>query len=516
MPTRIDGEKVQRRTRRWWPVPILVGLSLVAVVVAVSASTAAPDAYNYKWTKLSAQNAFAAYPDIATGSGGLVAVVWTEGSDAIVKHNGPLKLAWVDNNSSNWKTIQVDGNTVYDAAVAVSGATVHLVWTQPKNTVRYAQCTYNASTFNYACGSSQHIASTPVPDGEALQGDIVIDNSGTPHVVWTETVMDGDFKKHRVYYSRKEGSGWRAKQLVPGSDRSEGPAIAFANDYVHLVWTEWLNAAHTDSEVNYCQRGVGAGGWGQCYDPMYPAPRENYRARNLSIAADGADHIYAAWDFVSYDVDPDNGRQYAIAYRHATNNGLDWEDVHTYPDGNDRGRSSSGTATFPSGKPGESWIEYVHFLRPHVSLVKSGTTNVPVLTWHAQYYPGSSEPGMVQALATNPHKVYWTYATQPGSYARGPGDTGYMYWATEYYTVSTDLCGNVHMNVDSATGRLALVGDLNEILDGESPGNHLHAVYHEETGAGFWGVIYNNSKPQNCFTVNMPALIKNRSGSGDN
>jgi hypothetical protein len=515
MPNERGSEEATTRRRHWWPVPFLAGLGLVFAVIAVSASTAAsPNAYNYQWTRLSARDGFAAYPDIATGSGGLVAAVWTEGADTIVKHNGPLKLAWVDNNSSNWKVIQVDGNTVYDAAVAASGSTIHVVWTRPKNTIRYTRCAYDVSSSNYVCDSSQQIAVTPVTDGEALQADIVIDGSGTPHVVWVETAMNGVIKVHKLYYSRKEGSGWRAKQLTNNSSDSEGPAIAYANGYIHVVWTEWLNSAHIDSQVNYCRRGVNADNWSVCFNPLSAWPVEDYLARNLSIAADSAGNVYAVWDVVSVD-DGGSRRQYAIAYKHATGNGENWQPMHTYPDGNDLGRSSSGTTIFRSGELGDLWVEYVQFLRPHVSLVQSGGATVPVLTWHAQYYTGGGEPGMVQALATNPHKVYWTYATQPGSYSKSATDKGYMYWATEYYTVSTDLCGNVHLNSDSATGRLALVGDLNEILEGESPGNHLHAVYHEEIGDGFWGVYYNNSKPQNCFGVRMPLLLRNHAGGED-
>jgi hypothetical protein len=256
-----------------------------------------------------------------------------------------------------------------------------------------------------------------------------------------------------------------------------------------------------------------------CFAPLFPSPQERipiegYLARNPSIAADSEGNVYAVWDIISDD-DGGSRRQYAIGYKHATGFGEDWRFAHTYPDGNPQGNLASGTSVFRSGELGDLWVEYVHFLRPHVSLAMSGTTTVPVLTWHAQHSVTGGEEGMTQTLNRDRHKVFWTYAMRPGSYKNALQDEGYMYWASEYGPISTDLCGDLNTHLDSATGRLALVGDLNEILSGERPQDHLHAVYHEETGDGFWSAIYNNSRHPSCLGVRLPLLLRNKMGTSD-
>ncbi len=259
--------------------------------------------------------------------------------------------------------------------------------------------------------------------------------------------------------------------------------------------------------------------WALCFAPLFPSPQERipiegYLARNPSIAADSDGNVYAVWDIISDD-DGGSRRQYAIGYKHGVGSGEDWQFAHTYPHGNPQGNLSSGTTVFRSGELGDPWVEYVHFLRPHVSLAVSGTATVPVLTWHAQTSSTGGEEGLAQAVDSDPHKVYWTHATRPGSFERASDDEGYMYWTNEFRAISTDLCGDVNIHLDSATGRLALVGDLNEILTGESPDDYLHAVYHEETGNGFWGAIYNSSRHKSCLDVHMPVLFRNRMGTGD-
>ena len=490
--------------KRWWPLLVLVGLGLITAGTMSSASTTAPQAINLNRTQLSTTGTFAAYPDIDVGTDGLIAVAWTEGANTTVKHNGPLKLAWVSNTSSQWSKATVDAHQVFDTAVAVSGYTVHLVWSRYGAEIHYATC----NPPNYECDPSVQIGAATAGDGEALQVNIVLDGNGSPHVVWVED-------DNRVYYTRKEGVSWRPKQALQGHSDvgSEGPSIAYANGFIHLVWTEWRETAK-DSAVKYCRRGVNENNWSLCKDPLSEWVALDYLARNLSIAADEAGNVYVVWDLLSQD-DGGSSRQYAIGYKHSANNGVTWKDTHTYPDGNQYGQSTSGTAIFRSGED-DQWTEYVQFLRPHISLVMSGTVTVPVLAWHSEVPSGGGEEGLAQVAFKVPHKVYWTYATQSGSYEKSPSDDGYLYWPetddAQTTALSTDFCGDVDMGMDSATARLALVGDLNAILSGGSSGNHLHAAYHEAIGGEFWDVLYNNTDLAPCFDIYLPQTSKDASG----
>jgi hypothetical protein len=298
------------------------------------------------------------------------------------------------------------------------------------------------------------------------------------------------------------------------TDDSQGPAIAYANNWIHVVWVEWNNIAHTDSQLNYCRRSVTASDWSLCVTPLASWDGADYLARNASIAVDQDGNVYVVWDMVSQD-DTGFKRQYAIGYKHSPDEGVSWRRTHTYPDGSEFGNALSGAMIFRSGEGQDYWVEeYGHYLRPQVSLALSGTLKVPVLAWHAEVPSGEVEEGSAQSvLQIPPHKVYWTYATQPGSYSSG--QTGYMYWATEFLIASTDLCGEVDMSVNSGTGRLAAVGDLREVLNGESLGNHLHIVYHEETGGEFWGVFYNNNGRHQCYKVHLPLVLRNAGGGGE-
>lgn len=499
---------MDKRVGRWWLVAVLVGVGLVVTVMVVSASTAAPqDDRCHVQTRLSTPGKSGAYPDIAVGSNGLVAAVWTEGSGDLQgdKHHGPLYLAWFSDGSPQWHEVEIDPGDpwVFDVAVAVSGARIHVAWSRDKQTILYTTC----DPPNYTCASPAVLATAE----EALGVDIAVDGDGLPHVVWIQEVIEGDTTLSRVFYrGYDEATSWTPAVVVggPKSEDSEGPAIAYSNEYIHVVWTEWMGVEHADSIVRYRRWDKNDDDPG---DPDLVVDLSkwftgDYLARNLSIAADGVNNVYVVWDLVSIE-DTGARRKYAIGYKYYSSSEDSWRAIRTYPHGADTGSSVSGAEIFKSGE-GEDWAEYVQFLRPQVSLAVSGTQTVPVLTWHERVEYDTPEPGMTQAVAQQPvYKVYWDYATQPGS-----DFDGNLYWATDAITLSTDMCGVVDMGRDSATAHMALVGDLRQVLAGESPGNHLHAVYHERVESDRWGVFYNSNAHVACNYLYLPIILLNASG----
>jgi len=478
-----------------------------------SASTAAPQDIEFYWRQLSAKNWFAAYPDMDVGANGLVAAVWTEGPDDVNKHSGRLKLAWASNNSAEFvnNTVIVDDYDpprqplrVLDAAVAVSGTTIYMVWSRETSSlnakdIRYASCRQpNCTSF-----SPETIAT----GDDARQVDITIDGRGRPHVVWVEKDPNDDKKLH---YASKDG-GWSSERLAAPDD-GEGPAIVYADGFIHLVWTEWTDplGRNADSVIEYCRRHVtSASQFCDVSLPLSTWDDQDYLARNLSIAADEDGHVYVVWDVKLPD-----GR-YAIAYKHSDDNGFNWQPTHTYPDGSEFGTNA---ISFKTSDVWSSEVDYVHYLRPHISLAVSGTETVPVLAWHRQIETAIG-PGLAQAVADNPYKVLWTYATRPGSIESTGAEDGTMFWVTKETrplseTLSTDRCGDVVLRVDSSSARLAIVGDLQVARGGESPSAHVHTVYHEQTGGNLWGVFYNSTHFPNCSFVYLPFAAKNASGGG--
>jgi hypothetical protein len=278
-----------------------------------------------------------------------------------------------------------------------------------------------------------------------------------------------------------------------------------------VVWTQWKNPdpAQGDAVVKYHRWDVAASDWSGSVATISDLASDDYLSRNLSVAADSSGNVYAVWDHLHI-----NKTQYVIGYSHSGDSGDHWRLVHTYLQGNQDGL---GAVRFDSAED-HPVPEYAHFLRPYITLVTSGTlpAPVPVLSWHRRTPDAAPEPGLARALSDRPYKVLWTFATQPGS---NPG--GYMYWKTQggrpfSMTLSTDYWGEVNTAVDSATARLALVGDLGQILDEEgSSSDRLHAVYHERTSGEFWEVFYNTNRyPPDRFDIYMPLVIKNASSGG--
>jgi hypothetical protein len=348
----------------------------------------------------------------------------------------------------------------------------------------------------------------------------VLDQDGTLHVVWSEGDQRG------LYYSSKStGEGWTDKSLVDDGDGfttegtvSDFPAMAVNRvgdkDYVHLVWAE--ERADLDSTYHiakYCQREAVGGSWDYCivlYDEV--ANNIYYTARNLSIAADGQGNVYVVWDTL---VDYDSRREYVIGYRHSPSNGLSWRDIVTYPQGSSIGGPPA--EKFRSGEdassPAPTTGEYTHFLRPRISLATSGTltTPVPVLVWHAQIVPRSSAPERAQSSDEPVHKIFWTYASEPGS-----SSFGSLFWASDPITLSVNFCGELELNVNSATADLAIVGDLNNVIQGgQATGpDRLHAVFHEEIGKEVWGVYYTGYVTTSCLRVYLPLALQSHVGGG--
>jgi hypothetical protein len=487
--------------KRRWAIAVLLGLSLVLVIAAASAATSgsSQDAAPH-WEQLSAREKFAAYPDVAASPEGLIVVVWTEGANLTDKQNGSLRMAWRTGNSSDWAFFTLDDNVVYDAAVAVSDSHAFVVWSRNRNEIYYTTCTPSGNPPNANCGAPQRVT---IAGEKALQVDIVVDNTGAPHLVWVE-------QDNRVYYTRWEGNAWRQKQPLtdhanpPGG---EGPAIASAGNWIYLVWTEWQDDTHDNSQIKFCRRALDANDWSLC-TTLSSWGAGDYLARNPSVTGDAAGNVYTVWDMLSYD-DGGSERQYAIGYVHSSDNGQSWFAVHSFPNGDEFGRAESGAHIFRS--VGGSSIEYIRYLRPQISLILSGTVPLPVLAWHAQLESGGSGEGLAMNLASAPHKVLWTYSAHPGSYAVPNAGDGYMYWATQPLTLSTDLCGRLNATVDSAAGHIAPVGDLGQLLEGGNPDDYLHTAYHESTGADFWGVFYNNTTPRACFDAYLPVMMRNAS-----
>lgn len=496
---------MSERERRWWPVAVLAGLMLAVAVLAASASIDPASMSPAEWQplrwQLSGTEMWAAYPDIDVGDAGLVAVVWTEGDgSASEKHRGPLKLGWISNDSPEWtvQTVTSDPSDVIDAAVAVLGTTVHLVWSQGGAFIYYTTCVPP----DYACDPARvKIAQVTNPEAAtASQVDIALDSVGGRHVVWVQDNEEqvGNIREVRYRYQGSVG-GWGATLMLNGSLFSERPAVACADGFVHIAWTELDDES---TLIKYCRRAVGGASWTDCEElaNWSNVGIGDYLARNLSLTAEGS-NVYAAWDLVKA-----GQTNYAIGYVHSGNVGLDWQPPRTFPRGPKSG--GAGTAFFESVEA----AEYVRYLRPYITVAPSGTVKVPVLAWHAKLTPDVAPESTSTSLQGTAYKAFWTYALQPGS-----DNQGNLFWATEHITLSTNLGGEVDISVNSAGASLGIEGDLKAVLDSEWQGEgRLHATYHEAGTKDKWRVFYNSNEPVNFSSaIYLPLVLHNASGGSE-
>ena len=169
-------------------------------------------------------------PDIAL-DGTKVHIVWKD-------DGGDWDIYYRYYDGSSWQTeveISTDSGTEDQGrpSIAVNSGKVHVAWDD------YGSGDWDVY-YRYYDGSSWQTEQEVSSDsGTEDQWDPDIAVEGTKvYVAWVDT-GDGDAD---IYYSCLDVSCWQTEQEVSsdsGTEEQYSPAIAVANDRVHIVWEDW-------------------------------------------------------------------------------------------------------------------------------------------------------------------------------------------------------------------------------------------------------------------------------------
>jgi len=325
-------------------------------------------------------------PDIAA-TGDYVAAVWSEGydSDSQTKQYGRVYVKGAD-ATSGWKgrvklfdaTQHVRGREprlVFDPNVP---GKVHVVWAQS------SKCSIDPLTKVLVCSwsSIEHTTCTlgstidcedptTVREGlaDASTPDVAVDSSGGIHVVWREE--GPSFDVGPIRYCKKGSCG--SPSLV---GNGQHPSLAYANDYLHLVWD---TSSSTDSTIKYAHKSLPGGSWGGAktwwssppswvsyYEPSYPA-----------LGASG-NAVYVVWA-VRNETD---STKYALRFDFSENTGNSWlSDPYSFGSGRSipENEATSFASTWRSiGIPADD----LYSLQPDVVVTGSGSSAYAHLVWH--------------------------------------------------------------------------------------------------------------------------------------
>jgi hypothetical protein len=213
-----------------------------------------------------------------------------------------------------------DGTSI-DAAIAVEGNNVHIVWSNNPGDILYSRSIDSGASFGPEINLSNNPGSSGIP-AIAVSGNNV-------HVVWQDTAPDPSFD---ILYRRSIDGGASftdpIKQLSSTAGSSISPAIAAVGNSVHVVWED--DTAGND-EILY-RRSLDGG-------TTFPNVIKNLSSNSEdsvspAIAAVG-NSVHVVWS----DASVGNGD---IFYRRSLDDGT------TFPNVIKNLSSNAGTSGFPA------------------------------------------------------------------------------------------------------------------------------------------------------------------------
>ena len=363
---------------------------LLAALTAVLALAAPQRSFLHLATNLSnAPERWSGFADIGVSpDGDRVAVVWPEEYQGAGAPRGSVMLRWAsESTGSGWSSPMLvfpgDGDLcAAQAAVAVTGTTAHVAYitwdpclSPEAQAIRYEWCSLQPGG---SCDNQVTVlTSTLLGAGDPGFGwvDIALDVQGNPHFVYDYFRSEGSEDVGTVYYTWLEDGTSRPEERVSGSDRSgNGPAIAWSNGHVHVVWAEEPYGGSGNYEIHYRRRTSGSG-WEA--DNVLSQQGDTYPPRNPAVAA-YSDTVFVVWD-MGDDCQEVGGEKvctrFSLAYNYSLDGGAnwlsEWHEVGT--DG-----EMTQDMIFSSTDADDMW-EYTRCLQPTVALDGEGR---PTVVWH--------------------------------------------------------------------------------------------------------------------------------------
>lgn len=223
------------------------------------------------------------FPAVAV-AGSNVHVVWSD------DHYGNTEISYIRSadNGTTWGTdvrMTSDDSSSAEPRIAVNDINVHLIWSDTRDTnpeIYYKRSTNNGTNWDVDRRGT-------VSDSQCVQPAIAV-SGDTIHIVWTDD-RDGN---PEIYYTRSTNNGetWGGDvRLTTNDSTSSFPAIAVIGSILHVAWED-----KRDGELElYYKRSINNGAtWG--LDTRL-TDDEFITAGNLepSIAAAGED-VHIVWN----------------------------------------------------------------------------------------------------------------------------------------------------------------------------------------------------------------------------
>jgi len=430
-------------------------------------------------------------------AGGLVVALWSDGynANADTKNWGHIYLR-AATESEGWKVpskVMAATNDVWGVEPRFTfdnnGTTVHVVWAQTGGcggslsncsggSIEYTSCDVSNGVVN--CSTSSATIASTANDLAYRTPDIVQDDDGDLHVVWSDT------SGKELLYSRcaancTTSGNWSTPTTVPGSNTSQGanPRLAFSNNVIHLVWDgEADNQIYYRRDTNDDNNSFASNGttWNSTqWDANYINPG------NPTIAVAG-NLLYIAWDVQKSGSTTD----YILAFVASPNNGT----TFTSPK-----NVTSNNTTFTNRTSNDQ--EFTGGLKPSLAITSS---TAPVhLVWHEKPATGGEGVANVyqvfySSLITYTSGTWSTPVTVTTSYGSAPTPTPTVGGGgIESSNVSPQGIGADSVEPDLALGQ----------------GVHVHISYMEKVG-GEWDIFYQGVISQTTSgSIYLPILMRN-------
>jgi uncharacterized repeat protein (TIGR01451 family) len=223
-------------------------------------------------------------PALCVDISGTLHVLWsdTSGNREIFSSHQPGGGSW----AAPLNVSQTAGDSVQPALAVGPDGTLHALWAD--NTPGQFDVYYAAKPPASAWTSVENLSHSP-PGGEAAAPAVVVDGTGTVHVLWHS--YDPTVWQYSIFYSSKPAGGaWTSpasiSQNPPGAGHAQWPALAIdENNTLHAVWQHgWGNW-----EIEYASKPAG-GVWSDVVNISHTATDSTEPA-----IATGPGAVYVVW-----------------------------------------------------------------------------------------------------------------------------------------------------------------------------------------------------------------------------
>ena len=284
-------------------------------------------------------------PTVATDSSGNYHVVWVDSRDG----NNEIYYKKLD---PSWNVLVSDtrltansGDSAGPAITVSSSGTITVVWSDNRG----GKYDLYRKQYTSSWGADTKITTSGALGYDAKEPDVVVDSSSVLYYVWRDVRRTPTEEVEHVYLRVNDGADNVVYQLNGAAlaqthnDRVLSPRVAVGNGgAIHVVYSKGpaYPVETGTSYMYYSREGV---------NPLDLTLGTNSGTpRPMSVDADQASHVYAAWHLYG-------GSAFDVAFRKSDNGGSTWSTTKTF--GGSNNQIYPDVARGPNGKLFVFWAD---------------------------------------------------------------------------------------------------------------------------------------------------------------